>query len=84
MKLRPARPDEVALFDALRLERPHPTMECPNVEPIAARLGISPERAERILSRWEALDWWSFGVSTRTGWFTATAPASLQLGGPLS
>lgn len=71
------KPDEVALFNLLRDERPQPTRAAPTIDPLADRLGIPRKRAWRLLEKWSDKGWWDCGVSDRTGWFTDKAPEEL-------
>jgi len=58
-------------FAAAHHGGPHkPAKDVPFLDAISAKLGIGEERAEEICDEWYDNDWWDFGVSMRSGWFT--------------
>jgi hypothetical protein len=80
------KPDELALYDALRA-RSHVVGDGPfavrspgsiyALQEEAARLGIPEKRAFALVEKWSARGWWEYGVSLRGGWFTPEAPEAL-------
>lgn len=76
------KPDEIQFYAALRychaqcerykLRRPFAT-------DVAEMLGMHPKRALALLSKWDRSGWWDWGVSIRSGYFTAAAPATIEL-----
>lgn len=71
------KPDEIALFTALRFEAPRP-FQAPgreSIEAAARRIGMHPKRTEGLLLKWR---WWNYGVNVWCGWFEPEAPERLE------
>lgn len=73
------KPDEVALYNALRLltggEAHYGIARSGRfADEVARDLGIPEKRATFLLDKWSDRGWWDYGVSARTGWFTPEAP----------
>lgn len=81
------KPDEVALFNALR-DSAAANEESPNRLPlefadaIGAKLGISSKRVHFLLYKWSDRGWWNYGVTARSGWLEDEAPERLPIGTP--
>ena len=72
------KPDEIALYAELRqLRVPSYVLGRELPDETAARLGIHPNRAYRLLEKWTDRGWWEYGTSLRCGWFTPDAPLEL-------
>lgn len=80
-----SKPDEVALFNALRVSA-RTNARSPNRQPlefadaVGATLGIHPKRVEALLWKWTKRGWWNYGTSARGGWFEEEAPDELRSG----
>jgi hypothetical protein len=64
------KPDERALLDALRVDRAGPFLPGTFADAIGNHLGIHHKRVYYLLCKWADRDWWEYGVSARSGWFT--------------
>ena len=71
-----AKPDEIELYNILRLAKPAPGIR-PN--DIAKKIDMPEKRCYYLLGKWTKKDWWEYGVSLRTGWFTKDAPELLGI-----
>lgn len=75
------KPDEIAFYAALRALHKGPykaqQYDLPFADKVGAQLGIHEKRVYGLLNKWTDRDWWEFGVSMRSGWFTEAAPLVL-------
>lgn len=69
------KPDELALFSALRACESLGPCE---VQAAANRLGMHHKRLWSILEKWADAGWWDYGVTVRAGWFQPGAPLELK------
>lgn len=66
--------DELALYAALRPNR----LSRAVVADEADRLGIHPNRAFYLLTKWAGYRWIDYGVHVLAGWWTDSAPEWLE------
>lgn len=75
------KPDEIQFYAALRTlhKGPYKSQQTgiPFADKVAEDLGIPEKRAYSLLNKWTDRDWWEYGVSMRSGWFTEDAPEVL-------
>ncbi len=64
------KPDERALLTALRADRAQPGRTGTFADEIGDGLGMHHKRVQYLLYKWADRNWWEYGVSARTGWFT--------------
>lgn len=78
------KPDEIALYDALRERARNGRNDLPRspgtyaLGEEAERLGIPYKRAHALMEKWCRAGWWEYGVTVRSGWFTREAPGTLR------
>lgn len=75
------KPDEIAFYAELRVvhQGAYKNGQCwvPFADAIGEQLGMHEKRVYSLLNKWTDRDWWEFGVSMRSGWFTESAPEAL-------
>jgi len=77
------KPDELALYAALRVTHSYPPdINRRPANEVAQEMGMHANRLHAILEKWDDNDWWDYGVSLRTGWLTEDAPAVLEARSP--
>ena len=69
------KPDERALAAALLVAHGGPDghlrrQDIALADAIGARVGLHHKRVLYILEKWMGRDWWDYGVTCRSGWFT--------------
>lgn len=73
------KPDEIALYAALRAVAPEPWVSPGRrvVEALAAEIGIPDKRIDYLCEKWARQGFTDYGINAVNGWFNPGAPMEL-------
>lgn len=70
--------DERQFLAALSVNRPRQIADGVFATDVATKIGMNEKRALYLLGKWTDKGWWEYGVSLRSGWFTAAGLAAIS------